>query len=59
MELLSRKEIKDLTDREVQIAHERILRDHSYGLLRDEVTPVENAHLLEEELRRRERSRDD
>jgi hypothetical protein len=54
MERLTRAEVKSLTDREVQIACERIKRDYSFGLINDEVTPVENTRLLEEELRERD-----
>jgi hypothetical protein len=54
MERLTRKELKTLSDREVKIAHDRIKRDYSLGLLNDRVTPVENALLLEAELRRRD-----
>ena len=53
MERLTREEVGDLSDREVKIACERIKRDYSFGLLCDNVTPVENTHLLEEELRKR------
>lgn len=53
MQRLSREEVRCLTDREVRIARERIWRDHSYGLLSDKRTPVENTLLLEEELRER------
>lgn len=59
MERMSREEVASLTDREVKIAHDRILRDHSFGLLRDEVTPVENTMLLKKELHRRGCSADD
>jgi hypothetical protein len=53
MERLTRQDLKTLSDREVKIAHHRIKRDFSLGLLNDRVTPVENAMLLEAELRRR------
>ncbi len=53
MQRLTREEVKDLTDREVNIACERIKRDYSIGLLSDKVTPLENTQLLEEELRER------
>ena len=53
MERLTREEVKSLTDREVQIARDRIRKDCYYGLLSDKVTPVENTQLLEEELRNR------
>ncbi|MHB8896914.1 MAG: hypothetical protein ACYC99_17305 [Candidatus Geothermincolia bacterium] len=53
MRRISRDEVKDLTDKEVKIACERIKRDYSFGLLDDRVTPLENTMLLEEELRRR------
>ncbi|MCG2817529.1 MAG: hypothetical protein L6433_00750 [Actinomycetia bacterium] len=53
MQRLTREEVKDLTDREVYIACERIKRDYSIGLLSDKVTPLENTRLLEEELRER------
>jgi hypothetical protein len=53
MERLTREEIRTLTDREVKIACKRIKRDYSFGLLNDEVTPVENTRLLEQELRER------
>lgn len=53
MERITREETRDLTDHELEIAHERILRDYCFGLLNDKVTPVENALLLEEELRKR------
>ena len=53
MERLSREELKKLTDREVKIAFERIKRDYNHGILNDKVTPLENARLLEEELRSR------
>ena len=53
MERLTRKDLKTLSDREVKIAHDRIKRDYSLGLLNDKVTPVENALLLEAELQRR------
>lgn len=53
MYLITRDEIKTLSDRELKTAHERILRDFSLGLLNDRVTPVQNARLLEEELRER------
>lgn len=58
MERLTREEVKNLTDREVKIACERIKRDYSYGLLSDKVTPLENTQLLEEELRERGYSAD-
>ena len=53
MERLTKEEVKNLTDREVKIACERIRRDYSLGLLSEKVAPVENVRLLEEELRRR------
>lgn len=53
MERLTSEEVKDLTDREVKIACERIKRDYSFGLLSDKVTPLQNTRLLEEELRHR------
>lgn len=53
MQRLTREEVKSLTDREVNIACERIKRDYFYGLLSDKVTPLENTQLLEEELRER------
>jgi hypothetical protein len=53
MRRLTSDEVKDLTDREVKIACERIKRDYSFGLLSDRVTPIENTQLLEAELRRR------
>ena len=53
MERLTKEEVKNLTDREVKIAFHRIKRDYSFGLLSDEVTPLENTQLLEEELRER------
>ena len=53
MQRLTREEVKNLTDREVNIACERIKRDYSFGLLSDRVTPLENTQLLEEELRKR------
>ncbi len=58
MERLTREEVKNLTDREVNIACERIKRDYSIGLLSDKVTPLENTQLLEEELRERGLSAD-
>lgn len=58
MQRLTREEVKNLTDREVKIACERIKRDYSYGLLSDTVTPLENTQLLEEELRERGYSAD-
>jgi hypothetical protein len=58
MQRLTREEVKNLTDREVKIACERIKRDYSYGLLSDKITPLENTQLLEEELREREDSAD-
>lgn len=53
MERITSEELKGLSDREAILAFERIKRDHSLGLLNDTVTPVENALLLEEELRSR------
>ncbi len=53
MQRLTREEVKNLTDREVNVARERIKRDYSYGLLSDKVIPLENTQLLEEELRER------
>jgi hypothetical protein len=53
MERLTREELKDLTDREISIAYERISRDHSFGLLSDRATTFENTKLLAEELRER------
>lgn len=53
MERLTREEVRDLSDREVKIAYDRISRDYSFGLLYDKVTPVENTRLLAEELRDR------
>lgn len=53
MRRLTREEVKDLSDREVKIACERIKRDYSFGLLADKVTPRENTRLLEEEMRLR------
>ena len=53
MERMTREEVHSLTDREVKMAYERIKKDHSYGLLSDRVTPLENTHLLEEELHKR------
>lgn len=53
MRKLTREEIQRLTDSEVMIARKRIQKDYSYGLLSDRRTPVENARLLEEELRKR------
>lgn len=50
---MTREEVKNLTDREVKVACERIKRDYSYGLLCDRVTPRENTVLLEEEMRKR------
>jgi hypothetical protein len=58
MERLTGEEVKNLTDREVKIACERIKRDYSYGLLNDRITPIENTQLLEEELRERGYSAD-
>lgn len=54
MKRLTEEEVKNLTDKEVKLAFERIERDYSFGLLNDEVTPLENTQLLEEELRKRE-----
>jgi hypothetical protein len=53
MQRLTREEVQNLTDNEVQIACTRIKRDYSFGLLSDRVTPVENTRLLEDELRKR------
>lgn len=53
MKRLTKKEAQSLTDREVQIACERIKKDYSFGLLSDEVIPNENTRLLEQELRER------
>lgn len=50
MEKLDREEVKELTDREVILAIERIQRDKSFGLLNDRVTPEQNIQVLEEEL---------
>ena len=58
MQRLTREEVKDLTDREVNIACERIKRDYSFGFLSDRVTPLETTQLLEEELRERGLSAD-
>ncbi|MBN2167726.1 MAG: hypothetical protein JW738_00660 [Actinobacteria bacterium] len=49
----TREEIKNLTDKELKIANKRIKRDYLHGLIIDDVVPVENSQLLEEELRRR------
>lgn len=51
---LTREEIRSLTDRELRIANKRIKRDYFHGMTNDDVVPIENSHLLEEELRRRE-----
>lgn len=53
MEKLTREELKNLTNKEVELACERIKRDHYFGRLNDRVTPVENAELLEQELQER------
>jgi hypothetical protein len=53
MKRLTKEEVKDLTDKEVKIACERIKRDYSFGLFEDRATPRENTMLLEAELRRR------
>jgi len=58
MQRLTREEVRNLTDREVNIACERIKRDYFYGHLSDKVTPLENTQLLEEELRQRGLSAD-
>ena len=58
MQRLTREEVRNLTDREVSIACERIKRDYSIGLLSDKVTPLENTELLEKELRERGLSAD-
>jgi hypothetical protein len=58
MQRLTREEVRNLTDREVNIACERIKRDYSFGLLSDKVTPLENTQLLEKELRERGLSED-
>ena len=58
MQRLTREEVKNLTDREVSIACERIKRDYSFGLLSDKEIPLENTQLLEEELRERGLSAD-
>jgi hypothetical protein len=53
MKRMTKEEVKNLTDREVKIAFERIRRDYYFGLFEDRVTPRENTMLLEAELRRR------
>jgi hypothetical protein len=53
MKRMTTEEVKSLTDNEVKIAWRRIKRDYSFGLLDDKRTPVENAMLLEQELRTR------
>ncbi|MBN1289198.1 MAG: hypothetical protein JXA49_06140 [Actinobacteria bacterium] len=58
MERLTRKKVKDLTDGEVKTAYERIKRDHSFGLVNDKKTSVENTRLLEDELRDRSSSKE-
>lgn len=53
----NREEIKNLTDRELRIANKRIKRDYLHGLTSDDVVPVENSQLLEEELQRRKKDK--
>lgn len=53
MERLTRKEVRSLSDREINTAYRRISRDRSYGLANDTRTSFENTKLLEEEIRNR------
>ncbi|MBN2167935.1 MAG: hypothetical protein JW738_01715 [Actinobacteria bacterium] len=56
MDRLKKKDVKNLTDKEVKTAYERIKKDHSFGLVSDRKTSAENARLLEAELRDRNSS---
>ena len=53
MKRMTQEELKNLSDREVKTACERIKHDYSFGLFECKSIPRENTMLLETELRRR------